>query len=242
MEHFFVRPDIESRSVRRTLEVRTRPYWIFMNHYGRQLGYHKLPHGTFWVARFRTTYQSYRQQRLGRADDTRRPDGSSVLSYDQAWGAASRWLQLPDHADVAAEPRRRGSNEDLAVCSIGAEFTIGHALHDYVEWKRLVAAKSNFPILVSLINFHIVPKLAALPVKDFTVEIVRQFMLDVVETPPRRGNQPPSSTRLSVNKLDFETLRKRKKTANSCLIILRTALRMAWENGQGSKPNVLGGL
>ena len=232
MDHFFVRPDIEDRSVRRKLGIRSRPYWIFMNEYGRQLGYHKLAHGSFWVARFRTIYQSYRQQRLGYADDRRQANGSAILSYEQAWDAAMRWHKLPEHKEIASEPRHRGFNQDLSICPIGNEFTIGHALHDYVEWKRLVAARSNFPILISLINFHIVPKLASLPVNDFTVEVVRQFMLDVVETPPRRGNQPYQPTRLSAKKLSSEALRKRKKTANSCLTILRVALRMAWENGK----------
>ena len=57
-------------------------------------------------------------------------------------------------------------------------------------------------------------------------------MIDVIETPPRRGNQPYQATRLSAKKLSSEALRKRKKTANSCLSVLRVALRMAWENGK----------
>lgn len=56
--------------------------------------------------------------------------------------------------------------------------------------ERFAAAKSNFALLVGLINYNIVPNLAALPVNSLTPELVRQFMRDVMETPPRRGNRP----------------------------------------------------
>jgi len=230
--NIFVRPDIEKKSVRARLSVRRRPYWVLSQRYNRALGYQKLRHGTYWVARYKTPRASYRLHRIGRADDNERADGSQVLNYRQAWDAADLWFQDPERLAVAAEPRVRGVRDQLSICPIGDEFTIGHALHDYVEFKRLVAAKSNFPILVSVINFHIVPKLASLPVDQFTPEAIRQYMREVLETPPRRGNQLCPVSRLNLDDLSAEELRKRKRTANSCLIILRCALRMAWENGR----------
>ena len=146
--------------------------------------------------------------------------------------APDRPVQSSTQLAAAVPARRRGFDENMSICPVGDEFTVGHALHDYVEWKRLVAARSNFPILLSLINFHIVPRLASLPVKGFTVEVIQRFMRDVIETPPRRGNRASPVSRLQMEKLGAEPLRKRKKTANSCLTILRVALRMAWENGK----------
>ncbi len=51
-----------------------------------------------------------------------------------------------------------------------------------------------------------------------------------METPPRRGNKK-DGPRISLHSLDENTLRKRKKTANTLIGILRVALRMAWESG-----------
>jgi len=232
MDRLIPRPNIELQIDRRRLKPRVRPYWVFLDAYNRMLGYHKLKHGTFWVARLRTTYGSYRQHRLGQADDAIRANGLSVLNYGQARTEAEAWFANSAQTAIAAEPRRRHVNDALTICPVGREFTIGHALHDYVEWKRIAAARSNFPILVSIINFHIVPRLASLPFADFTIDVARQFTHQVLVTPGRRGNRRQPDTPLNLERLTAEELRKRKKTANSCLTILRVALRMAWENGR----------
>ena len=83
-----------------------------------------------------------------------------------------------------------GVNEQLTILPVGEVFTIAHALQDYIEWKRIAAARSHFQVLVTLINFHILPRLAAVPVTDFTGEVLRHFAREVLETPPKRGNQP----------------------------------------------------
>lgn len=46
-----------------------------------------------------------------------------------------------------------------------------------------------------------------------------------------RGKQPLGPRR-SIESLDVDALRKRKKTVNTVLSILRVALRRAWENGK----------
>jgi integrase len=211
--------------------VRERPYWT-LTKYGRHVGYHKRSKGdTYWVARIRTTGGSYRQHRLARADDFRAANGDDVLSYEEAWDAATAWFRRPDTRILAAPEGRRGINEELNICPIGSAFTIGHALKDYVEWKRLSAAPSNLPVLVSLINFHIVPRLAPTKVEDFSVELVTRFTREVMETPPRRGKQAVADYQ-ALDELDPEALRKRKKSVNTVLSILRVSLRMAWENGK----------
>jgi integrase len=108
---------------------------------------------------------------------------------------------------------------------------VGHALRDYLDWKRLAAARSHFLTLVTLINYHIIPRLASVPTEDFNGERLRHFVRDVLETPPKRGNQPAQQRR-SINQMNEEELRKRKKTVNTLIGILRMALQMAWENGK----------
>lgn len=231
MARTFSRPNLISKDARRRLHVRERPYWT-MTKFGRHVGYHKTSRAnSFWVARVRTITGTYRQHRLGHADDFDAANGADVLSYEQAWEAATVWFRLPEQVRFAAKEGRRGVNEEMSICPVGPLFTIGHALEDYVDWKRLSAARSAFPVLVSLINFHIVPRLASMPVDDFSPEVVTRFVRDVIETAPRRGNQPLGPGQ-SLDSLDADALRKRKKTANTVLTILRVALRMAWENGK----------
>jgi integrase len=87
--------------------------------------------------------------------------------------------------------------------------------------------------LVSLINFHLVPRLASLPVEDFTVEQAQSLTRAIMETPIRKGNQP-SGPSIPIDRLDSDQLRRRKKTTNSVLSILRVAFSQAWENGKVS--------
>ncbi|MEJ0042769.1 MAG: hypothetical protein WDM81_11435 [Rhizomicrobium sp.] len=106
---------------------------------------------------------------------------------------------------------------------------MGHALSEYLEWKRIAAAKSYFQTLVGLINFHLLPRLGTLAADEFNGERLRAFALDVLETPPKRGNQELQPRRSTA---DEDALRKRKGTVNTLIGILRVALRMAWENGK----------
>ncbi|MEQ8377354.1 MAG: site-specific integrase [Parvibaculum sp.] len=57
-----------------------------------------------------------------------------------------------------------------------------------------------------------------------------QFSIDVLETPPKRGNQRQGQRR-KLDELSPDELRKRKKTLNTLIGILRLAVKLAWENG-----------
>jgi integrase len=104
-------------------------------------------------------------------------------------------------------------------------------MEEYIAWKKLVAAKSYIQTVVTLVNFHIIPRLATLPAEEFNGEHLRKFVKDVLETPPKPGNASLRPRR-SIETLDEEALRKRKGTVNTLIGILRIAMRMAWENGK----------
>ena len=110
-------------------------------------------------------------------------------------------------------------------------FTLGAAMHDYVEWKRVAAAETHFLTNLSLINHHIIPRLGDLPLEEFTGRVFTAFCLDVLETAPKLGNRRQGPRRRLAD-LDPDSLRKRKKTLNALIGILRLAIRMAWENGE----------
>lgn len=215
--------------VARRLKLRTRyaPYWQ-VTEYGRAVGYQSYPSGqSYWVARVRLENGNYRQTRLALTEDTA-DVGDSGLSFDQARDAAERWFARQRRG--VADTRPIGDRETLIICPIGTDYTIGHALQSYVEWKRVAAARSHFVTVVSLINYHIVPKLAPELANEFNQEKLRYFITEILETLPKRGNQPKPPRR-PIGQMTEEELRKRKKTVNTLIGILKNALQMAWESG-----------
>jgi integrase len=175
--------------------------------------------------RFRDT--SYHQHRIAATEDNADLGG---LSFEAACDAARLWFATTPLRVQASDAKSIGTYEHLLACPIGEIYTVGHALIELVEWIRLVAARSHFLTVVILINYHLVPRLFSLPAADMNSQRLRFFVKDVLETPPKRGNQnvPP---RRPIEQMSDDQLRRRKKTVNTLIGILRMALTMAWENG-----------
>lgn len=191
-----------------------------MTEYGRAIGYQRYVSGrSYWVARIRLRDESYRQRRLAVTEDD--PEISGGLCFEAARAAAQQWFANTPLRPLASDARPIGSTEHLLACPIGSTFTIGHALCELVEWKRLVAARSHFLTVVTLINYHILPRMFSLPAADLNTERLRLFVKDVME-----------KARRSTEYMTEEQLRRRKKTVNTLIGILRMALIMAWENGK----------
>lgn len=222
------RPNIGDAAVRLSLTARSQPYYQLVN-YGRHIGYYRAENGNdAWYARIRTREESYYRRRLGLALTEDQPDG---LTFDEALRLAKEWFSSSGITAWAADAKPIGVTQNLVVCPFGDVYTVAHAMHDYVEWKRLVAAKSHFETNLASLNYHIIPRLAHIPLADFNGDHLRQFIKDVMETPAKRGNQP-IGPRISIASLDDEQLRKRKKTVNMLIGILRVAFQLAWENGK----------
>lgn len=224
-------PDLSSKTIRKNLARRTYPYWHPLTG-GRFVGYtHPTTKGAYWVARYRRRDGLYRQKRIGEADDFRPADGTSILSFDQARAAALAWFSGPEVAPFSGNPTPLGRTRGLLYSPIGEMYTLGHALRDYLAWKRLSSAETHFDIIVSLINYHILPRLGPLAVDELEAEHFRSYFQEVMETPPKRGNRPTGS-RQPMSTLDDDALRKRKKTVNALIVILRDTLQRAWEDGK----------
>jgi integrase/recombinase XerD len=222
------RPDLSRLEVQSQLPIRDHPYFILI-HYGRHIGVHSTTKGAFWVARIRTKQGAYVRTRLGGVSRDGRPR-KRHLNYKQALEAAESWFQTSEVRTLSADARAIGVRRDLCFSPIGEVFTVGRALQGYVEWKRLSAAPSHFEANVSLINHHLVPRLASLPADDFNGETHKWLIKEIIETPPKRGNQLEKSRRV-MERLTEEELRLRKKTVNVMIGILRLAFQLAWENG-----------
>jgi len=196
--------DLSADDVLAGLAVRYAPYYQPIAK-TRHLGYRKGLKGDEWYARIRTRAGGYYRRRLGWAVSPARPAG---LTYETALAAAHQWFDSSGVRPWAAEPSPL-----------------------YVEWKRLVAAQSHFETCISLINYHIIPRLSNLAVDEFNSEHLRRFVRDVLETPVKRGRRP-LGPQLSIASLDDEQLRKRKKTVNTLIGILRVAFQISWESGK----------
>lgn len=221
------RPDVSCPEVRANLPTRNTPYYQLIV-YGRHIGYLRDEQGDAWYARIRTRAESYYRRRLGLAASQQRPSG---LSYEQALALAMEWFVSSGIRPWAAEAKQIGVRQELIVCPVPGTYSVAHAMHDYVEWKRLVAAKTHFQTNLSIINYHIIPRLGNVALEQFNGEHLRKFVRDVLETPPKRGNQKVAPKR-SIDSIDDESLRKRKKTVNTLIGILRVAFQIAWESGK----------
>jgi integrase len=221
------RPDVSCAEVRANLPTRNTPYYQLIV-YGRHIGYLRDEQGDAWYARIRTRAESYYRRRLGFAASQQRPSG---LSYEQALTLAMEWFVSSGIRPWAAEAKQIGVRQELIVCPVPGTYSVAHAMHDYVEWKRLVAAKTHFQTNLSIINYHIIPRLGNVALEHFNGGHLRKFVRDVLETPPKRGKQALAAKR-SIDSIDDESLRKRKKTVNTLIGILRVAFQIAWESGK----------
>ena len=209
-----------------SLVARPSPYWNILE-YCRHIGVEKLPSGCcHWMARIRRVDGKYSQKRIGKLA----PIHENGLSYDQALVIAYDWFNQPGVLAVASKPYAVGVNAKLKYTKTNDRFTVGDAMQGFVEWKRIAAARTYFETTLSLINHHIVPKLGDLPVEDLTQSTFTRFCVDVLESSPKRGNGT-QGPRTRLEDLDQERLRKRKKTLNTIIGLLRTAIEMSWENG-----------
>jgi integrase len=220
-------PCLAEAATRRALEVRYHPYWNILE-YGRHIGIRKRhPEVQYWVARTRMKSGLYRQHTLGVATT----DSFAAMSYEEATEAARRWFDDLERSQDLSVPSPVGGTTHLRYVSKGGAYTVGDALADYVSWKRIAAAKTTFAGNLSLINHHMIDRLGDIPLDELTGRHVQRFCIDVLETPPKRGNQPLGPRR-DIDSLEGVDLRNRKATLNTLLGILRIAVQVAWENGE----------
>ncbi|WP_299870251.1 hypothetical protein [uncultured Roseobacter sp.] len=178
------------------------------------------------MARIRRIDGNYSQKRIGKLA----PIHEDGLDFDQAMALARHWFNQPNVLAVASKSYAVGVNAKLKYTKTNERFTVGDAMYGFVEWKRIAAARTYFETTLSLINHHIIPRLGDLPVEELSQSTFTQFCLNVLEASPKRGNGS-QGPRTSLENLDHEQLRKRKKTLNTVIGLLKSAIEMSWENG-----------
>ncbi len=208
------------------LTFRETPYWHGLLKC-RHIGIHRPNERTCnWTARVLTADKRYIQKCLGPALDL----GRGKLSYRAAVERAFEWFSSGEIKAIATEAKTLGRTRAVNICPIGDTYTVGHALRDYTEWTRIARSPGGHYNNLVLINYHIVPHFAHVPLEAFTSRHLAAIARQVLETPPRFGFMGYSA-RVSLHNLSADELRRRKRTFNSLVTILKMAFQHAWNNG-----------
>ncbi len=209
------------------LELRDSPYWHTLLQC-RHLGIHR-PNGRIcnWTARLLTTDKRYVQRCLGPALETGR---GRALAFAEAVELAFRWFNSPEASSIGHTARPTGKTSRVCFTPIGSVYTVGHALRDYTEWTKIARSPGGHYNNLVLINYHLVSDFAPIPLESFSARHLAQLARQVLETPPRFGFMARQSA-VSMHDLTPDELRRRKRTFNSLVSILRMAFRHAWDNG-----------
>ncbi len=217
--------DLSTEQLRNALPPRRKPYWFHIRR-NNHLGIVVLRTGKRWVVRYRNKDSEYTSTTLGPVGI----DGEG-LNFKRALVLAEKTIQRMKEGKQVKSPERVVYNGELIFCPIGDIFTVGHAIRNYMEWKRIAATPASFSAALSLINYHIAPRLSHIPLADFNGSHFHDFCVDVLETPAKIGHSLPLP-KTKISNLSEEALRKRKGTLNTLVSTLRVAFTLAWERGE----------
>lgn len=131
---------------------------------------------------------------------------------------------------MASTPKPSGRTTGINICPVGDTYTVGHALKDYSDWTRLARSPGGHYNNLVLINYHLVPVFAHVALDDFSAKHLLSLAQRVLELPSRFGFAPYRKS-VSVTKLSMDEIRRRKRTFNSLVSILRMAFEHAWDGG-----------
>lgn len=218
---FQTAPEIER------LALRNAPHWHHLL-VGRHIGIHR-PDGRHcnWTARLLTKDRRYIQKCLGPALNL----GRGRLSYSDSVQAAFVWFEDCASSGVAAEQAPRGRTDALCFCPTGDIYTVGHALSDYLGWSKIARSAGGHYNMITLINHHLTNGVTHVPLEEFTATHLQAIALQIIRTAPRHGFSKRTAM-VERDDLSADELRKRKRTYNSIVGILKVAFVYAWDAGQ----------
>jgi len=208
------------------LPYREYPHWHVLLS-GRHIGLHRQDDRICnWVARTLTVDGKYRQKCLGPALDL----SKKAITFDLAISRAFEWFDTGVVKALSVATQYVGRTTSLSISPIGEVYTVGHAMQDYLEWSKVARSAGGHYNNLSLMNYHLVPNLSAIPIEEFNAKHLQSLALTVLERPPKRGFENTPS-KVAIDTLSVDEIRKRKRTFNSLVTILRMVFRYAWENG-----------
>jgi len=209
---------LSHRTTRMRLRTRTKPYWRALET-GLHLGYRRHAKGGSWIARRRTEGGTYREDRLGRADDFQDADGERILDFSQAQRAARHWW--------GQEQRREQGGSAIP----SGPYTVGKALDDYLEDYRRRGGKAADAVQYA-VDAHVRPTLGEIAVGKLSARRLQDWHRRIAEQPRRvRTKANAAQKTATLDHDDPEAVRRRRATANRVLTYLKAALNHAWRSG-----------
>jgi hypothetical protein len=117
------------------------------------------------------------------------------VSYAAAIDAAFDWFEEWNARGEAAERAPRGRTDSLSFCTIGDVYSVGHALHDYLDWAKVARSPGGHYNALVLLNHHLSNGVTNIPLDQFKSSDLQRIALQIIETPPRFGfslrHKPP---------------------------------------------------
>ncbi|WP_457093672.1 tyrosine-type recombinase/integrase [Microvirga sp. P5_D2] len=209
---------LDTRTARSRLPARKAPFFVRIGD-KLQLGYWRGVKGGSWIARRYTGDGVYASHSLGPADDLREPDGTTILTFDQAQTRAKAWDA--EERAAAAGVGRRGP------------LTVEQAIETYLVHLRAVKGSKAEATARSVARSRILPELGRLQCAALTVKRLTAWRNDLAGAPKLvRTAQTVVERATRAVTAAPEAERKRKATANRIMTVLKAALNLAYQSGE----------
>lgn len=208
--------NLETRTARHRLPIRSEPYWRGLEK-GFALGYRRRARGGTWLARRRDEAGSYAEHRIGTTDDLQDADGVVILDYSQAQRAARQWWRTE---------RRREEGHDTPE----GPFTVKDAIDDYLKAYERRGGKAVYDARRT-VEAHILPSLGGITVAKLTARKITDWHHGLSEKRARARTKQGRKQNFRKVETGSDAIRKRRATANRILTVLKAALNHAWKAG-----------
>lgn len=139
-----------------------------------------------WAARVTQHHKLYREETFAFADDYERSDGATILTFAEAKARAQELCSRPHLTKNFSAQVCFGTQCELRFCPFGDVYTVGHALAEYVEWKRTFGTEASFATALSNINYYIYPELGTVRADELNHIHIRRMMERIEATPKLR--------------------------------------------------------
>lgn len=208
---------LESRTARRSLKVRGKPYWRSLDK-GLHLGYRKRSGGGSWIARRFTDTGKYSESKLGVADDFQDADGIKTLTYFQAMEEARRWCGVALNTETGEDGVKDGN------------YTVDDAVRDYMAHYAIEG--KGMAVVKTIVNAHIAPELGKIRLDKLNTKRLENWHHSIAAIPARLRTKAADKQKTKTSSDDTEIIRRRRSTANRNLTVLKAALNYAWRQGK----------
>lgn len=102
------------------------------------------------------------------------------MGFKQAKDATNAWLAEPKIRSGLLNASPTFHLGTLNICPIGEQYTIGHALNDYLAWEReRGTSRRTINQLVGQFNAYLVPILGSRPVEELIADDYRELLRTV---------------------------------------------------------------